>query len=180
MKVILTLAKVYSSPHPKAGQPTRFAEMVKSGRKLHTCRDNYPYWKDKLDSLKNNGGTLCVREWTGRPYRSPQGNVIELDANLVEIERLEIHRRERPAKKQRYYVPDIHPEDFTFSIDGHPLAGDTPQRIAENDGFVSLEDFLTYFDLQFNKADPDADDPGVKTLTFALIHFRPFRYGRQD
>lgn len=181
MKVIVTLAKVHTSPHPKAGQPTRFAEMVKTGRKIHTCRDNFPYWKAKLDSLKDNGGTLCVREWTGRPYRSPQGNIIELDANLVEIERLDIHRRERPAagKKPRYYVPEIHVEDYSFDIDGQSVDEGTARRIAENDGFPTLEEFLTYFDLQFNRAEPDEGNPDVKTLTLALIHFRPFRYGRK-
>ena len=176
MKVIITLAKIFNVPDPKAGKRTGFAEMVKAGKKIHTCRENYPYWKGKIDTLKENGGQLCVREWTGRPYRSTQVDVVELDSSLVEVERLDIRRKERPRKKESIYIPEVHLEDFEFSIGGKPVGADVMQRVAENDGFTRLEDFLIYFDLTFRHTPPDEEGGDTKTLTLAIIHFRPFRY----
>ena len=78
MKLVVTLTKQYFKSHPKAGEPTQFADMVRGGSKIHTCRDNADYWIGKIESLKATGGTLCIREWSGRPYRSPQDTVMEI------------------------------------------------------------------------------------------------------
>lgn len=64
MKVI-TLAKTFPVYHPRAGEPTGFADAFLSGRKIHTIRANEKgYYK--------TGDIVSVRQWSGKPYASKQ------------------------------------------------------------------------------------------------------------
>lgn len=64
MKVI-TLSKTFPAYHPRAGEPTGFADAFLSGRKIHTIRANENgYYKP--------GDIVSVRQWSGKPYASKQ------------------------------------------------------------------------------------------------------------
>ena len=59
MKTVVLLSKVFFEGHPKAGQPTDFAQSVKDGCKRHTVRSNYAYWEKKIAALKKQGGSFA-------------------------------------------------------------------------------------------------------------------------
>lgn len=157
MKVVVTLTKDFFKGHSRQGQPTRFAEAVQSLRKIHTCRGNYYFWAKKIEALKSVGGTLCIREWTGKPYRSKQGTIKEIASDVAGISLLVIRRN---------YTDDEHGEiSYTAEVDGQPIALDV---LAKNDGFRNVKDFIDFFAPMFKKND---------TLHLGIIHFSPFRYG---
>lgn len=65
--------------HPRAGDPTGFENKIRSGEKIHTIRTNYDYWKPIVDCVNRGDGMLSVRKWTGKPYRSKQEEITQLD-----------------------------------------------------------------------------------------------------
>jgi hypothetical protein len=177
MKVVVLLSKTFFPPHPKAGKETFFACKVCNSadrfigmglcpvskqiscptihgvKKIHTCRSNYEYWKKKIDKLKAEGGVLSVRQWSEKPYRSPQETIIDIPAEIVGVQKLRM----------------------VFGID-HALITDVGgkmtiiklERVAENDG-LTPEDFKAWFLPKFEKEKTDV-------LDFAIIHFTKFRY----
>lgn len=155
MKVVVTLTKDFFKGHSRQGQPTRFAEAVQSLRKIHTCRDNYKFWAKKIEALKSVGGTLCIREWTGKPYRSKQGTIKEIASDVVGISLL-VLRRNSNGKIS-----------YTAEVDEQPIAVDL---LAKNDGFRNTKDFIDFLAPMFAKYKTD-------TLRLGIIHFSPFRYG---
>ena len=161
MKLVVTLTKQYFKSHPKAGEPTQFADMVRNGSKIHTCRDNADYWIGKIESLKATGGTLCIREWSGRPYRSPQDTVMEISSEVVHVSVLKLTRLtfDGPTSGCHYH---------TYSAivgNRHVLT----EEIAKNDGFDNENDFLAFLDPLFDKYQSE-------TIRLAIIHFTDFRY----
>lgn len=162
MKVVVTLTKKFFDQHPRAGQPTWFADAVKAGVKIHTCRDNYDYWVKKVEALKDADGTLCIREWTGRPFRSPQGTIKEIPAATVHVSQLKLCRHS-------YVGAFDHKQhnDYSAVVDGEDVR---LVDIAYNDGFWNERDFTAFIDPLFAKYDTD-------TITLAIIHFTPYRYG---
>ena len=158
MKVVVTLTKDFFKGHSRAGQPTRFAEAVQCLKKIHTCRDNYKFWAKKIEALKSVGGTLCIREWTGKPYRSKQGTIKEVAADVVGISSL-VLTRSRNKELNKFY--------YTAEVDEQPIAVDV---LARNDGFRNTKDFIDFLAPMFAKYKTD-------TLRLGIIHFSPFRYG---
>lgn len=71
MKAVVTLGKYFGPKHPRKGQETGFIAKVADGRKVHTCRSNYGYWRAKIEKITATGGVLSVRQWSAKPYRSP-------------------------------------------------------------------------------------------------------------
>jgi hypothetical protein len=47
----------------------RFAESILNGRKIHTIRQNYDFWK------RFDGKECGIRVWKGKPYRSGQHEI---------------------------------------------------------------------------------------------------------
>ena len=92
MKTVVLLSKVFFEGHSKAGQPTNFAQSVKDGCKRHTVRSNYAYWEKKIAALKKQGGTLCIRQWSGKPYRSQQETILEVPASIISIQKVTIEQ----------------------------------------------------------------------------------------
>lgn len=72
MKAVVLLSKKFFPAHFRAGEATDFKAKVLNGQKRHTCRCNYEYWKKKITALQEKSGTLCLRQWADKPYRSPQ------------------------------------------------------------------------------------------------------------
>ena len=159
MKAVVTLTKNFFAQHPSlAGQPTHFADMVKDGRKIHTCRANFVYWMAKIDALKAVDGTLCLREWTGKPYRSPQGRIMEIPAEVVGVERLVLTKDNHET------------ECYHATVDGREV--DIAQ-LARNDGFTNPKDYTGFFTPLF-------DESKDGSIEMAIIHFTPFRYGSKE
>ena len=80
MKAVVTLGKYFGPKHPRKGQETGFIAKVADGRKVHTCRSNYGYWRAKIEKITATGGVLSVRQWSAKPYRSPQEVITEIPA----------------------------------------------------------------------------------------------------
>lgn len=164
MKAVVTVSKKFFPQHPRKGEETLFREKVLSGSKRHTCRSNYEYWKKKIERLKEVGGVLSVRQWSANPYRSPQEIVKDIPAELVGIQKLELHRERKEHYDELVNIRAVY-YDWTAQIDGweHPI-----DLLAENDG-LTPEEFKAWFAPVFDKEK-------VETLEFAIIHFTKERY----
>lgn len=123
---VLTIAKTFPGTHPRKGEPTDFFSKIESGAKIHTIRSNYDLWKKRIDVVTYREGLLSLREWTGKPYRSPQ-------RELKRINEVGIQKIERKS-------------DGFWHIDDIGTALST-RWIARNDG-LSLPDFIQWFNLQ--------------------------------
>lgn len=151
MKTVVLLSKVFFEGHPKAGKPTNFAQSVKDGCKRHTVRSNYAYWEKKIAALKKQGGTLCIRQWSGKPYRSQQETVLEVSASVIGI--------------QKVAIAQTSISQLSVKVDGSEVP---ISEIAKNDGLNSVE--FTEFLRPILKTSEDSE------TTFAVIHFTDFRY----
>lgn len=52
--------------------------------KIHTIRDNYPYWA----SVFERNMLLSIRQWSGKPYKDPQEKLIDLEPGKWGIQRI--------------------------------------------------------------------------------------------
>lgn len=100
------------------------SRMMWQYQKLHTIRANYPLWEKRFAEIERGEACLSVRQWTGKPYRSPQ----------VEIGRL-THADGIGIQKFEDFSP------FIYDIDNMAQAPeDLEQQLAHNDG-LSLADW---------------------------------------
>lgn len=76
---VLLIAKHFMATHPKAGQPTLFNFKIMKNEKIHTIRGNYEFWKKRVDEINAGRAILSVREWSLKPYRSPQRELRTFD-----------------------------------------------------------------------------------------------------
>lgn len=76
---VLLLAQSFGSDHARAGEPTEFPAKVQGYEKIHTLRENYPFWKARIEDVMAGRAYLSIRVWTGRPYRSKQRELFRLD-----------------------------------------------------------------------------------------------------
>lgn len=74
---VLIISEKFPTTHPLAGEPTFFEESIKNGKKIHTIRTNYKFWKKRVGEINKGLAILSVRVWTGKPYNSPQKEVIQ-------------------------------------------------------------------------------------------------------
>lgn len=126
-KVILTLCKVFPMAHPRAKQPTEFAESLRAGKKIHTVRGNDKnLWQGRYQDIASGKKYLSIRQWTGRPYNSEQEELARLEA--VGLQKIVI----------TYSADDVEPKVL---IDDVPVPID---ELAKNDG-LSTEDFTNWF-----------------------------------
>lgn len=161
MKTVVMLTKVFFEGHPRAGQTTNFADSVRAGKKIHTCRDNAGYWTKKIEILKATGGTLSVREWQDKPYRSPQVVIAGYPATEVGTSELTMTRYQHRVEPYRHSITC-----YRATVDGKPVE---IEELAKNDGFTSAQDFTAFIDPLFDKYHSD-------TITLAIIHFNNYRY----
>lgn len=143
---VLIISEIFSSTHPRAGQLTGFYNSIKHGTKLHTIRNNYDYWRIRVEEINKNKAYLSVRKWTGRPYKSKQRELFRFfNTDGIGIEKLE----------------------YTLNgwcINGNNVSCSTAQ-IAKNDG-LGFEDFNNWFRGKIT----------VHMDPMAIIHFTKFRY----
>lgn len=154
MKVVVILSKDIFAAGKKTATPSGFAEKVRNGSKKHTVRSNYQYWHKKIATLKEKGGVLCLRQWSGKPYRSPQETIIEVPAEMVGVQPLVIKRAISGIKE--YYEAEIDGINVDIEV------------VAKNDG-LDWETFMDWFL-------PIFDREGKNEITLAIIHFAASRY----
>lgn len=109
---VITLSKKYPAYHAMAGCSTRFRDRITKGigmpipggfadiywdslaAKIHTIRDNYPLWEKRIMEVERGEACLSLREWSGRPYRSPQVEIACLTRDDgVGLQKLEFNGR---------------------------------------------------------------------------------------
>lgn len=155
---VITLSKNFMSGHPKEGQPTNFKQAFLCGqnnsektvdcpyRKIHTIRENYPLWESRIKEVQAGEAILSIRQWSGKPYRSPQETIANLTKdNGVGIQLLDCD------------------QPFALEIDGKAITSREHTILAGNDG-LSLDDWEKWFDI--------VNASGKK----AIIHFTKYRY----
>lgn len=102
------------------------SRMMWKYQKIHTIRANYPLWEKRFAEIARGEACLSIRQWTGKPYRSPQVEIGRLThADGIGIQKLD----------------DSSP--FVYLIDGHE-AEMTELELAHNDG-LSLGDWRDWF-----------------------------------
>ena len=152
-KIIITLSRVFPTIHSRRGESTDFASKLASGEKKHTIRKNYDLWKINAEKMERSKFYLSIRQWSGRPYKSPQVEIAQRN-NPIGVQPIEL-----------YY--HAYNDTITAKIDGREWLDADCYTIAKNDG-LSVQDFKEWF---FGK-DPQED----KVFTGVIIHFTDFRY----
>ena len=152
---VLTLSKSFPKTHARAGKPTNFKVKFSLGQgcpdcdepqdlsgvnisncnscvnachypKIHPIRANYELWRKRIEEVQAGRAVLSVRQWTGKPYASPQKEIARLTAgDGCGVQRLDIFDFMRPAK-----------------VDGSQLVDLT--GLANNDG-LSFSDWYHWF-----------------------------------
>lgn len=152
-KIIITLSRIFPTTHSRIGQPTGFKEKLASGDKIHTIRKNFDLWKLNAEKMERGEFFLSVRQWSGRPYNSPQIEITQID-KPIGIQRVELH----------YHSEN---DTITARIDGREWLDADCYEIAKNDG-LNTTDFKEWF---FGR-NPQED----KAFHGVIIHFTDFRY----
>ena len=117
----LLISKTFLNGHRKEGDPTYFIGNIIAGVKIHTIRRNYEFWLNRANEINSGRAVLSIRYWIGKPYRSKQIKIIEL--NKISVQKLE-------GGKHDYAI-----------VDGKKVPW---ELIARNDG-LSLDDFKDWF-----------------------------------
>ena len=152
---VLTVSRQFIKSHPKAGQETVFVDKILSGKKIHTIRANYDFWKKRIDEVTAGSATLSVRYWSGKPYNSKQIIVVDLTKiNGIGVQKLT-------------FAPVYGIQAKIFTTGERKLIGYKPcfeiDELSKNDG-LSVNDFKDWFkDYDLNQS-------------MAIIHFTKFRY----
>ena len=158
-KYVIILSQVFPVTHYRSGKPTGFKDKFLAAIKqdgvwwkLHTIRANYELWKKRFEKIERGEACLCIRQWSGKPYRSKQ----------VEIARLTredgIGLQELRIVNEKYKGRGI----MLGYVDGEQK-NDFFHTLSKNDG-LSFNDWLEWFKCyNFNKP-------------LAIIQFTKFRY----
>jgi hypothetical protein len=134
----------------------RFESAIISGKKIHTLRKNYLFWK----RIIANAGELSIRYWKDKPRHSKQITIRNIGPYMKNSkfgvqEVCKINDGKSPDSPFSFYL--VEKQEPKSQIDISVLA--------ENDG-LTLQEFIDWF-----KNYPEG--------AMALIHFTNFRYGRK-
>lgn len=144
---VITVAKKFPKGHDREGQLTGFKTKILTREKIHTIRLNFLWWQHKVQQVADGLAVLSLREWTGKPYHSPQEEFARLDQHdFVGIERVTTNHMGK------------------CFVDGQKIDG---LELAANDGLL-FTDFSQWF--------PGSFEIGTKKLDAGIIHFTSFRY----
>lgn len=146
-KAVLTLSKVFPATHSRKGDSTGFSGKLEKGDKKHTIRANYDWWSKKMEAINNGKMYLSIREWSGKPYCSPQNELRQI--------------RKIGLQKVTMILPIDEPLPIIW-IDNKEIP---IQQVCQNDG-LDLKDFIEWF---FGNSKSNIFD-GV------CIQFTDFRY----
>lgn len=169
---VLNLSQTFPEEHRRAGQPTDFKNklimalyfdkyccvMEKPSNapvKIHTIRANYELWRKRFEEIERGKACLSVRQWTGKPYRSKQKEIVRLaKVNGIGLQKLELKQYGTPENDANY--------EYIF-IDGKLQNAQFATTLSENDG-LTHNDWCGWFK-NYDKTKP-----------LAIIHFTEFRY----
>lgn len=147
-KYVIISSDHYPKYHSRAGEETGFTNAIISQRKKHTCRENFMFWKKRVDEVNKHNGYLSIRSWSGVPYKSKQDEYVrfvKLGIESFAIINKEIYVGSRKLSTQEMI-------DFAY-----------------NDGFdkslSGLNDLLKWM---------KADKKDIKLG--CIIHYTDFRY----
>lgn len=142
------VSEKFSTKHPRAGEPTGFPLAIKHYDKIHTIRQNFEWWKIRMDEVAAGKAVLSVRVWESKPYNSKQLEIFRYDhTHKVGLQLAYIRGNQvvvvQPNGVAKAFVPI--------------------EQVVKNDG-LSLEDFQEFF-------------KGItEHHPMAIIHFTDFRY----
>jgi len=151
--IVILLSRKFMLGHSKAGEPTHFEERLKKGRKIHTIRANYDWWKHSFDKMKSGNFRISIRQWTERPYNSKQKEIASISNPEVGIQRIRL-TYDALTRTMDALIDESHSADV--------------RDIARNDGFDDLADFQEWF---FGKEPKDG-----ATFNGVILHLTSFRY----
>ena len=176
------LSREFPATHPRAGQPTGFAEKINNRltfllhgyileetkdrilEKRHTCRSNYENWKKKIDEVIAGEAILVLYEWTGRPYRDKPHNIFVFYSSKSKWLVDELRKDERYKDVSFVCDSGLGVQKLTVTdclyVGGNPIP---ESLIAQNDG-------LAHVDFRYWLKGYDLSEP------LAIIHFTKFRY----
>ena len=165
---VITVSRNFPATHKRKGEPTYFSEKIACTlgdedtvvkfieefgcilNKIHTIRDNYPFWEKRIKQVQECKAILSVRYWSGKPYNSKQIEICQLEKDDgVGIQKL------------RFLKSYINAPVTDFAENG--LTGIDVLTLCKNDG-LSIDDFKEWFK-KYDLSEP-----------MAIIHFTKFRY----
>jgi hypothetical protein len=126
----------------------RFVEPLLDGRKIHTLRQNYSFWK------RHDGKECSIRIWEGKPYWSKQK---EICTKIIHVQAIIIcHNKTLDGAKMppHFLGPHGGIENFILAMN---------DRFFDNERNVCEDDFTDWF---YNYHDG----------TLAVLHFTDYRY----
>jgi hypothetical protein len=157
---VLTVSKTFPVKHQRRGQLTNFKEMIAimpgtKPAKIHTIRSNYDLWKKRINKVNEGKAVISLRQWSGKPYNSPQIEFMQLGQGEVGYQ--SVHFAFNSVE-----VPFIDNFDNKISLTSKQALG-ICEKLARNDG-LSFEDFKDWF------KGYDLSKPMI------IIHLTNFRY----
>lgn len=123
---VLIVSQRFPQTHPRKGEPTMFIENILDEKKIHTIRGNFPLWKKRMDGVQNGLAEISIRVWTGKPYRSPQEEILRI------------------GKEFGCGVQRLVTAPYGCWIDNTHNHKQSHELFAENDGLTE-EDFFEWF-----------------------------------
>lgn len=152
------LSKHFPVGHPRAGEPTGFAEALKANlqriecHKLHQCvgcgecvkdlkyhtiRLNVNLWEERAAEINSGNAVLSVREWSGKPY--------EKGSHQTEIARLTHLGVQRVTLKYAWKeASSVYLPAYAEVGTDHNRKIIEIAKLAANDG-MAAEDFKYWF-----------------------------------
>jgi hypothetical protein len=123
----------FPADHPRKGEPTDFLMKIteEPPTKIHTIRKNWELWKRRIQAVNEGKAVLSIRYWSGKPYRTPQVELMQLKGDEVGFQKVQL---------------DL----LGFFIDDYDTDIKT-RELAINDG-LSTEDFLHWFKGEWKEA----------------------------
>lgn len=162
---VIILSEKFPTTHPRKGQETNFEHLFLNGKKIHTIRGNFSRWEKIISQVQNGEAVLSIRQWAGKPYRSKQVEIGRLTAeNGIGIQKVVFSRSEWEENGRQQFCYWATVNEKGINIDD----------IATNDGFSDFRDYVSWFDPEIGKQNPDKE--GWRHLELAIIHFTKFRY----
>ena len=158
---VLMVAKKFPATHIRAGEPTYFKEQILAGLKIHTIRENRTLWQDRVKQINEGRAVLSIREWSDKPYRSKQIELLQL--TKVGVQNVSIF----PETKQIYVLrgqgtdADIVKRWTTSSEHRSEIT-----QFCNNDGFDTVF-AIRHFWSWFNSSKP---------VYGCILHFTNFKY----
>ena len=149
------LAKQFPSHHYKKGDPTQFYGKCLAGTKIHTIRINAKLWASRIDEVNAGRAIISVREWSEKPYASPQQELFQMHKCGYEFV-------EKSHTMGMYVVTNFE-SDPVWEVGLEYQEGFGNGTIPKNDG-LAIDEFNSWF----KKIDTREQ--------LIIIHFTDFRY----